>query len=696
VTDSLSVNFSELSEFMAIPRVESVVLSPDGGWLAATIANLSADKTKYVNSIWRIDLDGAVPVRLTRSAEGESAQAFLPDGSLLFVSTRPDPAEAKRDRQQPDGVGEKPALWALPPGGGEAYPLTAPPGGVAAVVAARNSARYVLTAKAFPGTSGRAEDAERRKARAEAGVNAILHMGDGDRIRFWDSDIGPDELRLLTGTAAGGTDEVTDLTPAVGRALDEQAFCLSPDGATVVTGWLVPIGRGGSRSELVAIDVATGERRVLMTADDQDFGRPVISPDGQQVVAARDEHDTYERHGDSTLMLAPLAGDDKPSDLLAGFDRLPKQAVWSEDSATVYFTADDLGRCQIFAVDVGSGAISQLTTDDAAYGNLCPAPDGTSLYALRAAIGEPPTPVRIDLGSAGPGGRPLGTPRGAGLESPVRLEAPGCSLPVPGQVREVSTVVADGTTIRGWLVLPDGASAQQKAPLLLWVHGGPYSSWNSWAWRWNPWLMAARGYAVLLPDPAMSTGYGHGLIQRGHGCWGDITFSDVMAITDVVAALPEIDETKTAMMGGSFGGYMANWIAGHTDRFAAIVSHAGLWALDQMFETTDGPFYWRREFGHPETQPERYKQNSPHLHAAAISTPVLIIHGDKDYRVPVGEALRMYSDLVGRDKEVRFLYFPDENHWILKPGDAVVWYETVLAFLAEKVLGQEWQRPELL
>ena len=112
--------------------------------------------------------------------------------------------------------------------------------------------------------------------------------------------------------------------------------------------------------------------------------------------------------------------------------------------------------------------------------------------------------------------------------------------------------------------------------------------------------------------------------------------------------------------------------------------------------TTDGPFYWRREFGHPETQPERYEKNSPHLHAAAITTPVLIIHGDKDYRVPVGEALRMYSDLVGRGKEVRFLYFPDENHWIMKPGDAVVWYETVLAFLAEKVLGQEWQRPALL
>jgi dipeptidyl aminopeptidase/acylaminoacyl peptidase len=686
VTDgSVAAKFSDLSEFVAIPRVGSIQLSPDGRWIAATVANLSSDKKKYVNSIWRIDPDGAAPVRLTRSAEGESAQAFLPDGSLLFVSTRPDPAQASPAMPEQTGVGDKPALWLLPPGGGEAYRLTAPPGGVASAVTARNAARYALSAMAFPGTTGPAGDSERRKARAEAGVNAILHMGDGDRIRFWDSDIGPDASRLMTGESGaldGAGGDLKDLTPDVGRALDEQAFSLSPDGSTAVSGWLVPVGLGGSRSDVVAIDVATGQRRVLMSTDDQDFGDPVVSPDGKLVVAHKADHDSYERPGDSTLVVTPLAGDDKPRDLLPGFDRIPRGPVWSPDSATVYFSADDHGRSQVFSVAVATGEIAQLTTDDGAYGNLCVAPDGTAIYALRSAINEPPTPVRIDLAD-----------RGAG---PMRLASPTGELPVPGELREVSTTAADGSTIRGWLVVPEGASDQAKAPLLLWVHGGPVSSWNSWTWRWNPWVMAARGYAVLLPDPALSTGYGHGFIQRGYDEWGNVTFDDVIALTDVVEALPEIDETRTAMMGGSFGGYMANWIAGHTDRFAGIVSHAGLWALDQMFGTTDGPYYWRRQFGHPETQPERYEKNSPHLHAAAITTPVLIIHGDKDYRVPVGEALRMYSDLVGRGKEVRFLYFPDENHWILKPGDAVVWYETVLAFLAEKVLGQEWQRPALL
>jgi len=263
-------------------------------------------------------------------------------------------------------------------------------------------------------------------------------------------------------------------------------------------------------------------------------------------------------------------------------------------------------------------------------------------------------------------------------------------------VEEVTAASADGTTIRAWLVLPEGACAQTPAPLLLWVHGGPVMSWNSWSWRWNPWLMAARGYCVLLPDPALATGYGQAFIARGHGTWGDKPYTDIMAITDAVMARPDVDDRRTAMMGGSFGGYMANWIAGHTGRFGAIVSHAGLWALDQMFATTDNPAFWRRIFGDPASEPGRYLANSPHLRADEITTTMLIIHGDEDYRVPLAEALRMYADLSARGKRARFLYFPDENHWIQRPSDVRVWYETVFSFLAETTLGEDWRRPDLL
>ena len=150
------------------------------------------------------------------------------------------------------------------------------------------------------------------------------------------------------------------------------------------------------------------------------------------------------------------------------------------------------------------------------------------------------------------------------------------------------------------------------------------------------------------------------------------------------------------MMGGSYGGYMANWIACHTGRFKAIVSHAGLWTLEAMFGTTDHPMFWRPQFGDPLTSPAMYEANSPHRHIGQIRTPMLVIHGNKDYRVPVGEALRLWWDLSRHRAEAKFLYFPDENHWILTPGNARIWYETIFAFLAEHVLGQPWERPALL
>ncbi len=675
--------FGELTEYVAIPEVLSLRLSPDGGWLAAAVQTIGPEPSKFGTSIWRIDTGGAQPARLTRSAEGEAAPEFLPDGSLLFVSKRKDPGP----KQEGGADQAKPGLWLLPPGGGEARGIAAPPGGVAAVATARSAQRFVASATAFAGTSDAEEDAAKRKARTEAGVNAILH--ESGPVRFWDHDLGPDSLRLHAGEATGatGADDAAgplrDLTPDSERALDEQAFCLAPDGATAVTGWRIFEEAGENREDLVVIDIETGKRRTLLATSGADFGAPAISDDGRHVVAIRSEHDSYDRPGDVTLVTVPLDSENgEARDLLAGFDRRPLSVAWAPDGGSVYFIADDNGRRPVFAVSTETGEVTRITADDAAYDSLCPAPDGRSLYALRASISEPPTPVRIDLTDPG--------------SDPVRLQAPGLPLEVPGRVEEVSVTAADGATIRGWLVLPEGASAQSKAPLVLWVHGGPVMSWNAWSWRWNPWLMAARGYSVLLPDPALSTGYGQDFIARGHSNWGDKPFTDVMAITDAVLARPDIDADRTAMMGGSFGGYMANWIAGHTDRFRAIVSHAGLWALDQMFGTTDGPAFWRRIFGRSDTDPDRYLASSPHLHADSITTPLLIIHGDRDYRVPIGEALRMWADLSMRGKQARFLYFPDENHWIQKPGDIRVWYETVFAFLAEHVLGEDWQRPELL
>jgi dipeptidyl aminopeptidase/acylaminoacyl peptidase len=688
----------DLGEYVAIPRVTALRLAPDGSWLAAVVQTVGGEPPKYLSSIWRIDAAGErEPVRLTRSAEGEANPEFLPDGSLLFASKRPDPGAGKKDAEANK---DKPAVWLLPAAGGESYRIATPGGGVTGLAVAAGERAFVYAAAVFPGAKDTEQDAARRKARTDAGVSAILHEP-GGLLRYWDHDLGPESVRLLmpadlqltdqrSDGSASAAREPRDLTPDPGRALDEQEFDLAPDGSAVVTGWRVAEEGGQFRDEVVVIDASTGQRQTLLGEPGVDFASPRISPDGELVIAIREEHDSYDQPGDATLVLTALAATRGRAaaspvgvrDLLAGFDRRPLEAAWASDARWVYFTADDSGRRPVFRVGLDGGRPIRVTADDAAYDNLCPAPDGSCLYALRSAIDSPPVPVRIPLGA-----EPV---------PPEPLPSPGGAVSLPGTVTEVATTAADGTQVRGWLVLPESASADNPAPLLLWVHGGPVASWNSWSWRWNPWLMAARGYAVLLPDPALSTGYGHRMIVRGWDHWGGSPYTDVMAITDAVVDRPDIDQERTAMMGGSYGGYMANWMAGHSDRFKAIVSHAGLWALDQIFGTTDAPPFWRRHFGDPRSQPERYLASSPHLHADKIVTPMLVIHGDKDYRVPVGEALRLWWDLMFRSVRARFLYFPDENHWVLKPGDVQVWYSAVLAFLAEHVLGEEWQRPELL
>jgi dipeptidyl aminopeptidase/acylaminoacyl peptidase len=672
----VSTPFDELARYIEIPRVTALRLAPDGTWLAAAVQTLSEDRKKYVSSIWRLPAQPGTsesPRRLTRSADGEKNPRFRPDGALLYISKRPGQQAGPDDGKAADQA----ALWLLPTGGGEAARMAALPGGVSAVETAAAADTVVLSAPVLPG----GDDAGRRKAREDAGVTAVLH--ESVPVRYWDHDLGPGQLRLFAlddGTAP------RDLTPDPGRALDQQGFALAPDGRTVLTGWRQWDSPSDLRAVLAAIDVADGTRRTLLSVPEADFEQAEVSPDGRSVACIRSAQPTPDALGDATIVLTGLdgpadgsAGDGR--DLLPGFDRRPAELAWAPDSATVYFTADDQGRRPVFRVGLATGEVTRITADDGAYTDLNPAPDGRYLYALRSSVDEPPTPVRLEAAEG---------------QKPARLASPGAPLSLPGHLTEIEAAADDGTPIRSWLVLPRPASVTDPAPLVLWVHGGPMSSWNSWSWRWNPWLLAARGYAVLLPDPALSTGYGQDFIARAYHQWGDRPYRDVMAVTDAALARPDIDSSRTAMMGGSYGGYMANWIAGHTDRFGAIVSHAGLWVLDQMFGTTDLPMFWRPQFGDPLTAPERYRANSPHRHIASIRTPMLIIHGDKDFRVPVGEALRLWWDLNRHGAEAKFLYFPDENHWILTPGHATVWYETVFAFLAQHVLGQPWRRPDLL
>jgi dipeptidyl aminopeptidase/acylaminoacyl peptidase len=717
VESNTTTPFHNLNDYIAIPRVTSLRLSPDGTWLAASVQTLSADRKKYITSMWRIDAGGGdagggKARRLTRSAEGEACPRFLPDGSLLFISKRPvqEPAGpvGPEGPSGSEGKGDseaKPVLWSLPAGGGEARVVAMLPGGVTGVETAADRDAIVVASPVLPaaGTSDPvagdpvagdpvagdsvAEDERLRAERKDAGITAILH--ETVPVRFWDHDLGPADPRLfavpvlpeIPATEEEGQQDqakAKDLTPDAGRALLEQAFTVSPDGTAAAAGWWRWIDGVQSHAELVRVDLASGKRTVLLADPEFDYADPAFSPDGRQLACVRSSRSTREAPNDCTLVLIDEAGEE--TDLVPDLDRWPAGPVWEPAGRCVYFTADDGGRHPVFRVDVKTKHVTRVTADDGYYSDLNVARDGSAVYALRAAVDEPPTPVRVDLATG----------------ELARLDAPGQRPGLPGRLTEIETTADDGHPVRGWLVLPEGAGPDSKAPLLLWVHGGPMMSWNSWSWRWNPWLMAARGYAVLLPDPALSTGYGQDFVKRGYHAWGMRPFGDLMAATDAAVKRDDIDATRTGMMGGSYGGYMANWIAGHTDRFDAIVSHASLWVLDQMFGTTDGPMFWRPQFGDPMTSPEMYEENSPHRHIENIKTPMLVTHGNGDYRVPLGEALRLWWDLRRHQVPAKFLYFPDENHWILKPGNARAWYETVFAFLAEHVLGEPWRRPDLL
>ncbi|MGI8881805.1 MAG: prolyl oligopeptidase family serine peptidase [Jatrophihabitans sp.] len=653
--------FADLARYAALSRITALTLSPDGSRLVATVSQPDDKGAKYVSSLWEVDPRGQRdPVRLTWSQKGESGAAFAADGALLFISSRPAPGG--------DGDDESAALWELP-ATGEARVIARSPGGIGGAVSARSAATVIVTGSRLVASADATDDAARRKDRKDRKLSAILHTG--MPIRYWDHEVGEESPRLLVRDDEGS--DLRDLAPDAGFALHNSSYSLSADGRTAAASWTERRPAGRSASDVVVIDVASGDRRVLVSEPDVETFHPVLAPDATRVAVARESEPDYATPFDLSLVIHPLDGAAAVAVELG--DLWPTEWVWSPDSATLFVTGDWHGRGAVLAVDPDTGCVLRRLTSDASYSLLQPAPDG-ALYAIRAPVDAAPHPVRLDSAAVD--------------QTAFALPSPAATPAVPGTLTEVETTV-DGATVRGWLCLPSAADG--PAPVQLWVHGGPFGSWNAWSWRWNPWIAVAHGYAVLLPDPALSTGYGYAGINRAWPHRAAVVWREVEALLDAALTREDLDAGRTACLGGSFGGYMTNWIAGHTDRFGAIVTHAGLWALDQQHKTTDAADFKTHIFGTPAEHPDWYAENSPNNFVDLINTPMLIVHGNRDYRVPISEALRLWWDLVshfdGDPAELphRFLQLTGENHWVLSPGNAEIWYSVILGFLDQHVRG---------
>lgn len=666
-----------------LPRLEAVAVSPDERSLVLTSSSLSADKTERERELYTIDLnDPSASFRMELPGRSPQHATFLHDGSFLFTTAAETEALTSPGR----------SLWRQQLAAPAAVIATFD-GGIESVSAAADADNVALKALLLPGALSCEEDVELARCRRETGTSLIVF--DEYPVRFLDSYLGPRLPALVLLRDVLGETPSTTLLSEPATALCNTQQQITPDGNGVISTWFRRCP-GGSRELDLVWFTETGSS-VLATAGD--FSNASVSPDGRFVAALMRTRGAPNLTPRQTLWLVNL-DTGEGCDLLPNFDLWPgppgaSDLVWSHDSGSIYFVADERGHAEIYQVSLADRRPRRVTHHSGAFRCLNVCSDGR-IYALRSAIDLPPelvavTPdgtvsvlVRPEEGGDLSVARRIRASRRAGTAA-----GEPAAVTLPGERVEVSTIAQDGAEIRGTLVLPPEASAETPAPLLLWIHGGPLESFNLWSWRSCPYPFTAAGYAVLMPDPALSTGYGQRFIERAWNDWGGNTFTDLMRITDAALQRSDLDADRTAAIGSSFGGYMTNWIAGHTSRFRAIVTHAGFWNLEQFIRTTDTAWGWEFHFGDPERDRDRYVANSPSTFAANLSTPMLVSHGAHDFRVPLGEALALWSELQRRDVASRFLYFPDEGHWVDRPGNSAQWYETVMEFLNTHVLENE-------
>jgi dipeptidyl aminopeptidase/acylaminoacyl peptidase len=645
-------------DLMKMQQISDPQISPDGLSIAYVQTTVDFDANKKVGHIWLISIEGGEPRQLTRGDGSDSRPRWSPDGqSLALISTRSGKSQ----------------VWIIPVTGGEARQLTHISTEADGVIWAAKGDTLVFTSSVYPDC---ADDACNKKRLDDAEASKVkARIIDRLFFRHWDHWTEGRYAHLFAVSAQGGTPR--DLTPGAYDAPTfflgaPDGYAISPDGKEVcytsnratqpsAVAWT-------TNNDLYLVSAQGGEAKNITADNPGSDASPHYSPDGRYIAYTSQARDGYE--SDLFRLRVYDRETEKIKDLTTGFDQWVTGFAWAPDSDTIYFTALEKVGQTIFKTSVKNPKVEKVA--EGMFDAMGVTTDGKTIVATRTSL-TAPNEVYTVL-----------TANGALTQLTHANDARLGELDMnPGE--SVWTKGAGGAEIQSLIVKPPAFDPGKKYPAIVLIHGGPQSGWeDAWSYRWNAEMFASHGYVVMMTNFHGSTGYGQKFVESISGDWGGAPYADIMAATDYLESLAYVDRTRVGAAGASFGGYMINWIAGHTGRFKALVSHDGVYDNHSMWGETEELWFDEWEFKGPiwDQRANALREKwSPSNYVQNIQTPMLVVEGEQDFRVPAGQAIQLFTALQRRGIASKLLYFPNECQWVLKPQDSQLWYRTVLGWL---------------
>ncbi len=648
-----AITFDDLIGF---GRVSDPQVSPDGSLIAFVITTYNSDENTSNSNIFFVPLAGGTVRQLTTAKKANRDPRWMPDGKTIsFISTR-------------DGESQ---IWSIPVNGGESKKVSHVAAGVDGLMVSPDGKWYAFNSDVYPDCP----DADCNQKRMEAADKSPVKAKMFTRLpyRVWNSWKDGKRSHLFVMPSEGGA--AKDLTPGdydtppidLGGNWDygfspdskEMVFTRNPDSMVAVS----------TNNELYTVPTTGGSAKNI-TENPADDSQPLFSPDGKYIVYRAMRRAGFEADQNQLVLYERTTG--RRTNLSEQLDRSVNDVVWSPDSKAIYFNGDDKGNESLYRLTMSTKNIETLA--DRGYNHsIRITPDGKTIVFLKESINRPAELYRMDS-------------RGGNI---LQLTAINENRIAPLELKEKEDFWfegAGGTKIHGMLVRPPDFKNTMRYPVIFLVHGGPQGQWgDNFGYRWNAQMFASRGYVVVMINPRGSTGYGQKFTDEISGDWGGKVYEDLMKGLDyVVGTYDFVDSKRVATAGASYGGYMMNWIAGHSDRFRCIVTHDGVFNPASMYGTTEELWFTEWEYrGTPYRNPSLYQQWSPLNFVSNFKTPTLVIHSQMDFRVDVSEGFQMFSALQRLGVKSKMLYFPDEGHWVLKPGNSKLWYNTVLDWIDE-------------